>query len=171
MDQRKTHKAYISLGSNIEDRIRFLQHGVDALSRISVSPVVCSPIYETSPVGPVAQNDFLNLVVQINTTFTPYALLRYLLDIEAENHRVREIRFGPRTLDLDILLYDNLYVCHKNLQIPHPRMWERAFVLVPLADLTPNRLGLGGETIMTLAKKSLAKGAGEGDVRYVGRFW
>jgi 2-amino-4-hydroxy-6-hydroxymethyldihydropteridine diphosphokinase len=171
MDQKGTHKAYVSLGSNIEDRMAFLRHGVDALSHISVTQVVCSPVFETSPVGPVAQSDFLNLVVQLNTAFTPLALLRYLLDIEAENHRVREVRFGPRTLDMDILLYDNLYVCYRDLQIPHSRMWERAFVLVPLSTLAPNRRGPGGETIMTLAKRSLAKGAGEGDVRYVGRFW
>ena len=171
MDQREIHKAYISLGSNIEDRMQFLTNGVNSLAKIAVEPIISSAVYETTSVGPVVQSDFLNLVVELNTTFTSRALLRYLLDIELENHRERKIRFGPRTLDMDILLYDNIYVCNQDLQIPHQRMWERAFVLVPLAELAPNRRGLGGETIMMLAKKSLAKGVGEGDVRYVGRFW
>lgn len=167
LDANRVHDVYVSIGSNMGSRIRRLGDAVHALSRIAVYPLRCSPVYETRPVGYTAQADFLNMVVQLQVKKEPQELLSKLLEIEAECGRVRDIRYGPRTLDLDILLYDNSYVCFNHLQIPHPRMWERAFVLVPLADLVPNRKALGGKPIRLLAG-ALANG---GDVRYVGRFW
>lgn len=148
-------------------RIHYLNHAVQAIQKLSLTPVKCSAVYETRPVGFVEQPDFLNMVVRMTTHSSAQVLLADLLNVETVFGRVREIRFGPRTLDLDILLYDSEYICFNHLQIPHPRMWERAFVLVPLADLVPDRKALGGKTIRTCADNLTV----EGDVRYVGRFW
>lgn len=160
------NEVFVSLGSNQGERIRYLALGVAALKRIGCG-VICSPVYETTPVGWIQQPPFLNMVVRLETELSPRALLTELLKIEHEHGRVRAVRFGPRTLDLDILLYNNEYVCFQDLQIPHPRMWQRAFVLVPCADLIPARRGLGGKRFDELAAEIFR----EGDVQYVGRFW
>ncbi|GMA57095.1 hypothetical protein GCM10025858_15980 [Alicyclobacillus sacchari] len=137
------HDVYIGAGSNVGKRLFHLDAAVCGLRDIG-EIVQCSPVYETDPVGYANQDKFLNMVVHLRTTAKPRELLEYLARLEQQARRERTIRFGPRTLDLDILLYDNDYYCVSDLQIPHPRMWERAFVIVPLADLTPDRLGLGG---------------------------
>src|SRR5690625_1705828 len=128
--------ACIALGTNIEPRESYIQQ---ALARIagegSVQIVKESPIYETAPVGYVNQARFLNLVIEVKTTLTALDLLRVCQTIEAELGRERTIRFGPRTIDLDILLYNNENKETEQLTIPHPRMHERAFVLVPLNDI------------------------------------
>ncbi|TDY46374.1 2-amino-4-hydroxy-6-hydroxymethyldihydropteridine diphosphokinase [Alicyclobacillus sacchari] len=160
------HDVYIGAGSNVGKRLFHLDAAVCGLRDIG-EIVQCSPVYETDPVGYANQDKFLNMVVHLRTTAKPRELLEYLARLEQQARRERTIRFGPRTLDLDILLYDNDYYCVSDLQIPHPRMWERAFVIVPLADLTPDRLGLGGIRVGQLAK-SLQVGE---EVRYVGRFW
>lgn len=167
-DNMKTnrHEVYIGIGSNMGSRIRYLDAAVQALQRLSCSSLKCSPVYETKPMDYLAQSHFLNMVVCMQTDLSALDLLDKLHKIEEINGRERHIRFGPRTLDLDILLYDNLYICYKDLHIPHPRMWERSFVMIPLATLIPNRLGLGGRTFIQFAKVHQ-----EGDVRYVGRFW
>jgi 2-amino-4-hydroxy-6-hydroxymethyldihydropteridine diphosphokinase len=161
------HSVYISIGTNMGQRIHHLNHAVHAIRDLSLSPLECSAVYETRPVGFLEQPDFLNMVVRMTTKSSAQGLLAELLNLEAAFGRVREIRFGPRTLDLDILLYGNEYICFNHLQIPHPRMWERAFVLVPLADLIPDSKALGGKTIRACADNLSV----EGDVRYVGRFW
>lgn len=159
------HDVFIGVGSNVGRRIAHLQQAITGLREIGVCD--CSAVYETTPVGLESQPDFLNMVVHLQTRDSPRETLRRLQGIEERAHRERTIRFGPRTLDLDILLFDDIYHCVTDLQIPHARMWERAFALVPLADIVPNRRGLGGQRIGLMAQAVDQK---EG-VRYVGRFW
>ncbi|SFU99574.1 2-amino-4-hydroxy-6-hydroxymethyldihydropteridine diphosphokinase [Alicyclobacillus macrosporangiidus] len=159
------HTVYLGLGSNQGSRVRNLLGALDELQRMAVGPVACSRVYETRPVGYLQQPDFLNLVVRMQVTLRPLPLLGALHAIEQRFGRVREVRFGPRTLDVDILLYDREYVCFRTLQIPHPRMWTRGFVLIPLADLAPGLRGPGGRTVREMAD-AMAK---DGGVRDVGR--
>ncbi|MCL6517391.1 MAG: 2-amino-4-hydroxy-6-hydroxymethyldihydropteridine diphosphokinase [Alicyclobacillus sp.] len=159
------HTVYLGLGSNQGSRIRNLLGALDELRRLAVGPLMCSCVYETRPVGYLAQPDFLNLVVGMQVLLRPRDLLAGVQAIETRFGRVRQIRFGPRTLDIDILLYDHEYVCFRDLQIPHPRMWERGFVLIPLAELIPERRGLGGRTLREMAESA----ASEGGVCCVGR--
>jgi 2-amino-4-hydroxy-6-hydroxymethyldihydropteridine diphosphokinase len=163
-DQRTfaTHTAYVALGSNLGRREAFLKSAIDCLR--ALGSIRASSVYETDPVGYTEQPPFLNMVVELQTALRPLELLKQLLAIEQEHGRTRDIRFGPRTLDLDLLLYDDEYICFQSLQVPHPRMWERAFVLVPLAELVPNRRGLGGVSIKSLAEQV----AREGEIRRVG---
>lgn len=160
-------EVYIGVGSNVGSRIRNLLGAVDSLSALATSGLTCSRVYETKPVGLVEQPDFLNLVVQFGTYLRPVELLSRLAQIEQIFGRERSIRFGPRTLDLDILLYGRAYICFRHLQVPHPRMWERGFVMVPLADLAPGRRGPGNRTFREMAQALSVKG----DIRDVGRFW
>jgi len=130
--------AYIALGSNLGDRVAHLQFAVDALAaadRVSVTAV--SRVYETAPVGGPAQEAYLNAVVALTTDLAPEALLSLAQRIESDAHRVRAERWGPRTLDVDILIYDDLESADPDLMLPHPRMWERGFVLAPLRDVAP----------------------------------
>jgi 2-amino-4-hydroxy-6-hydroxymethyldihydropteridine diphosphokinase len=155
----------VGIGSNVGRRIMYLGQAVAALQKLG--DVKCSAVYETTPVDYVDQADFLNMVVCLKTTLSARQMLDVLHQIELSADRKRDIRFGPRTLDLDILLFDDAYICLSDLQIPHPRMWQRAFVLVPLADLVPERRGLGGKTIAVMSQCFDEKD----EVRYVGRFW
>jgi 2-amino-4-hydroxy-6-hydroxymethyldihydropteridine diphosphokinase len=130
--------AYLSIGSNIGDRLQHLTDAIRALhlhDKIVVTSV--SSVYETAPVGYTEQADFLNLVVLIETTLDAYALLGICQKIENELGRVREKRWGPRIVDLDILLYNHDSIIAENLTVPHPRMHERAFVLIPLLEIAP----------------------------------
>ena len=131
-------KAYLGLGSNIGEREIQLQEAIkilDSFKGVEVTQI--SDIYETEPVGYTEQPLFLNLCVEIETNLNPQDLLARCLDVEQQLHRVRVISWGPRTLDVDILLYDDLIIEEENLSIPHPRMTERAFVLTPLNDIAP----------------------------------
>ncbi|GGE84872.1 2-amino-4-hydroxy-6-hydroxymethyldihydropteridine diphosphokinase [Priestia taiwanensis] len=130
------HIAYLSLGTNIGDRLYYLREAVKALhahEAICIEDV--SSIYETEPVGYVDQENFLNIVVKISTSLRPINLLETTQSIELQLGRKREIHWGPRTIDLDILLYSNENMDTETLIIPHPRMYERNFVLVPLIEL------------------------------------
>ncbi len=130
-----TRRAFLGLGSNLGDRWQHLRDGVARLPDI----VAVSPVYETEPVGgPPGQGPFLNLVVELSTDRTPRQLLEAAHDAEEHAHRVRREHWGPRTLDVDVLLVGDLLVNDPDLVVPHPRMWERAFVLVPLHDLAPD---------------------------------
>jgi 2-amino-4-hydroxy-6-hydroxymethyldihydropteridine diphosphokinase len=101
--------------------------------------VAVSPVYETDPVGgPGGQDAYLNAVVELDTELSPRALLEAAHRLEDQHERVRVERWGPRTLDVDVLLVGDLEVHEPDLEVPHPRMWERSFVLVPLADLAPD---------------------------------
>jgi 2-amino-4-hydroxy-6-hydroxymethyldihydropteridine diphosphokinase len=101
--------------------------------------VKVSPVYETAPVGgPPGQDPYLNVVVEVSTTLSPRQLLELARRLEADAGRVRTVKDGPRTLDVDVLLVGDLQVDEPDLKVPHPRMWERRFVLAPLADLAPD---------------------------------
>lgn len=131
-------KAFISIGSNIGDRCQHLKDAIQALhSHEGVSVLAVSSIYETAPVGYTDQADFLNVVISVETTIDAHELLAVCQQIEQELGRVRDIRWGPRTVDLDILLYNHDNVETESLVIPHPRMHERAFVLIPLLEIEP----------------------------------
>ena len=127
---------YVGVGSNMGDRLENLRVAVRDLARSpDVRVVRSSSVYETAPVGGPEQGDFLNAVVEISTELEPHALLEALQRIESELGRVRAERFGPRTIDLDLLLYDDEEIDDPHLTVPHPRMRERAFVVVPLTEL------------------------------------
>ncbi|MBU5266124.1 2-amino-4-hydroxy-6-hydroxymethyldihydropteridine diphosphokinase [Virgibacillus proomii] len=133
------NKVYIALGTNIEPRFNHLQEALQRLQEHKkISILKQSSIYETAPVGYTNQADFLNMVIQAETDCTPIELLDYCQQIEKELGRKRTIRFGPRTIDLDILLYNQENIKMERLTIPHPRMHERAFVLIPLNEIAPN---------------------------------
>jgi len=126
-------RAFLGLGSNVGDRERHLADAVESLAGV----VAVSPVYETDPVGGPAQDPFLNLVVELATSLTPRQLLGVAHRLESAAGRVRAERWGPRTLDVDVLLVGDLCVDEPDLVVPHPRMWQRRFVLAPLADLAP----------------------------------
>jgi len=131
--------SYIGLGSNLGDRLVNINKAIEYLKEnqdITVEKV--SSIIETEPQGGPPQGKFLNAVVKIKTSLAPQDLLRFLQDIEAKLGRTRLIRNGPRTIDLDILLYDNKVIDEPNLEVPHPRMFERDFVLKPLLEIEPD---------------------------------
>ncbi len=127
-------EAYLSLGSNIGDRMDQLTRAVALLNRPAegITVVQVSPVFETAPVGYKDQDDFLNICVKVETELEPLALLSVCARIEEALHRERIIRFGPRTIDVDILTYDDIEMNTKRLTIPHPRMKDRGFVQVPL---------------------------------------
>jgi 2-amino-4-hydroxy-6-hydroxymethyldihydropteridine diphosphokinase len=128
--------AYIALGTNMGDRYRNLVDAIHLLKEeVDISLVKSSSIYETVPVGYADQEDFLNMVISIRTTLTPYELLEVCLRIEKDLGRKREIKWGPRIIDLDILLYNQENIEAEDLVVPHPRMHERAFVMAPLLEI------------------------------------
>lgn len=128
-------RVFLGLGSNLGDRERFL---ADALATLGGSVVAVSDVYSTDPVGgPGGQGAFLNLVVQLETDLDPYALLGVCQRLESAAERVREVRWGPRTLDVDVLWIDGVRLDDPELTVPHPRMFQRRFVLAPLAELAP----------------------------------
>jgi 2-amino-4-hydroxy-6-hydroxymethyldihydropteridine diphosphokinase len=130
-----THRAAIALGSNLGDSYKILKSALETLDRCSgITVEAVSGTYQTVAVGP-PQPDYLNACVVLSTSLEPQVLLDTLLEIEAQFGRVRRERWGARLLDLDLLLFDDLVMEQSGLQIPHPRMVERAFVLVPLADV------------------------------------
>jgi 2-amino-4-hydroxy-6-hydroxymethyldihydropteridine diphosphokinase len=128
-------RAFLGLGSNLGDRAAHLRAAVSAVPDL----VATSPVYETEPVGgPDGQGAYLNLVVELRTERSPRALLDAAHALERAAGRVREVRWGPRTLDVDVLWIDGVVVDEPDLEVPHPRLWERRFVLAPLADLAPD---------------------------------
>lgn len=135
---RGWHRVYLSLGSNIGERETYLENALNALrSHRSIRLDKISPIYETEPYGGVEQQNFLNCCVSIDTILEPSQLLDYLHLVEKGNDRTREIHWGPRTLDMDILLYDDVIMHTESLCIPHIDMHNRLFVLEPLNDIAP----------------------------------
>jgi 2-amino-4-hydroxy-6-hydroxymethyldihydropteridine diphosphokinase len=146
-ESRQQRDALIGLGSNLGDRQATLVAAVKALrARAEISETVASSIYETAPVGVLDQPKFLNAVIVIRTSFLPEALLRALQEIEHSFGRERRERWGPRTLDLDLLAYEGEQRTTNELMLPHPRMFERAFVMVPLRELlTDGRYSRAGQ--------------------------
>lgn len=129
----------LSLGSNLGDRLDNLQGAIDALfDAPGLKVVAISPVYETKPVGGPEQGDFLNVVIVADSNVAPRSLLERVLNIEESMDRVRDVRWGPRTLDIDIVTIGELTCDDPELTLPHPRAHERAFVLVPWADVEPD---------------------------------
>ncbi len=129
---------YISFGSNLGDRRSNIQRALNLLGELpETEKTQVSSIIETKPVGGPKQNNFLNGVAELKTSLRPHVLLQRLNKIEAALGRLRDVRWGPRVIDLDILLYGKKVIDTDNLQIPHPRMHERAFVLDPLNEIAP----------------------------------
>jgi 2-amino-4-hydroxy-6-hydroxymethyldihydropteridine diphosphokinase len=129
-------RAFLGLGSNLGDRATYLRRAVDGL-RERDRVVAVSPVYATGPVGGPDQDEFLNLVVELDTQRSAQELLELCLALEEEADRVRTERWGPRTLDVDVLWLEGVTLDAPDLQVSHPRMRERRFVLAPLADLAP----------------------------------
>ena len=129
-------RAFLGLGSNLGDRRKNLREAVAAIPDV----VAVSRVYETAPVGGPDQGPYLNIVVRLETEHSPRELLEICREREAEARRVRTVRWGPRTLDVDVLLYGDVRIESDELTVPHPRMWERRFVLAPLSDIAPGRL-------------------------------
>ncbi|MHB8158258.1 MAG: 2-amino-4-hydroxy-6-hydroxymethyldihydropteridine diphosphokinase [Desulfocucumaceae bacterium] len=147
-------KIYVGIGSNIGDRESNIKEALELLLKdaAAVSSLEVAPLYSTEPVGYADQDWFLNTVASFETALDPQQLLGVLMGIENKMGRVRTIRWGPRVIDLDILLYGDSYINCPDLQIPHPRMEERAFVVVPLADLSPDLLLPGGQKAARVAE-------------------
>jgi dihydroneopterin aldolase/2-amino-4-hydroxy-6-hydroxymethyldihydropteridine diphosphokinase len=170
--ERNRTIAYLGLGSNISDRASFLKHALEALqAEQRVQVVRCSSIYETEPYGPVEQSDFLNMIVQIETLLPSFALLRYIHKIETDLERVRDVHWGPRTIDLDLLVFGQTITQSEELSLPHPEIARRAFVLKPLAEIAPHLVvpginrsvmdlwqNLNGEEEVRLWKKNNGEG-------------
>ncbi len=141
------NKSYLGLGTNIGDRLNYLNQALNILnshSNIKISKK--SKLYETKAWGYTEQADFLNMCVEIETDLDPNDLLHVCQDVEKKLNRERKIRWGPRTIDVDILFFNDIILQEENLEIPHPRIKERAFVLIPLIDLN-NKLKIDNVSI------------------------
>jgi len=150
-------RAFVGLGSNLGDRESYLRRAVAALDESTAIEVVAvSPVYETVPVGGPPQGLYLNVVVELRTDLDPRGLLAECQRVEQAAGRRRAVRFGPRTLDADVLLVGGAEVHDHDLVVPHPRLWERRFVVAPLADLAPDLVPPG------------AVAAAGGEVRRIG---
>jgi len=146
-----TTAAFLGLGSNLGDRLGNLSRAVALLADGGdVRVVRSSRVYETDPVGGPEQPEYLNAVIEVGTSLDARPLLERCLDVEREMGRVRAERWGPRVIDIDVLTYDELDVDEPGLTIPHPRMHERGFVLVPLLELTADPILPGGRRVKDL---------------------
>ena len=135
----RSSRAYLGLGGNVGDVKSAMQWAVAQIEGIPTTTVFAvSPLYKTPPWGIKTQNWFLNACIGVSTKVKPHALMRELIGIEKRAGRVRDVRWGPRTLDIDILTFDSLSIKTPYLSLPHPRMMERAFVMTPLADIAPD---------------------------------
>ena len=135
----KTHHAYIGLGSNLGNRLKSCRNAVDALAALPACSVLqTSSFYETTPVGLVEQPSFINGVVLLETGKDAHWLLREMLAIEDTFGRIRTLKWGPRSIDLDLLFFDDLIIDMPDLSVPHPLLHERRFVLEPLNEIAPD---------------------------------
>ncbi|MEH6626790.1 MAG: 2-amino-4-hydroxy-6-hydroxymethyldihydropteridine diphosphokinase [Motiliproteus sp.] len=149
-------KAFIGLGSNLEDPRQQVLTAIQQLSKLDGTKLLQqSSLYRSDPVGPANQPDFINAVVSIQTRFTPLALLDQLQAIEQLHRRVRKEHWGPRTLDLDLLLYDNQTIALPRLTVPHPFLTQRNFVLYPLAEISPELYLPDGSLLSTILARCL----------------
>jgi 2-amino-4-hydroxy-6-hydroxymethyldihydropteridine diphosphokinase len=143
-------RAYLGLGANLGDRLESLRRAVALLEERGVRVLRSSRVYETDPVGGPEQPDFLNAVVEVEASGSVRELLEVCLAVEEEMGRVREERWGPRAIDLDVLTFGDEEHDEPGLQVPHPRMHERAFVLVPLLELEADPMLPGGRRLRDL---------------------
>ena len=144
----------IGLGSNMGDREKNLESGLRFLEEddsISINQI--SAIYETEPFGVTDQADFLNMVAEITTKLSPYQLLAKCLAVETLLGRVRTRQWGPRVIDLDLLVYDDIQLNEAALQLPHPGIFQRAFVLIPILDIAPQDMRIAGKPVNNLEEK------------------
>jgi 2-amino-4-hydroxy-6-hydroxymethyldihydropteridine diphosphokinase len=154
-----SRRAFLALGSNLGDRMQYVR---DAIARLSAAQGVnflrASRVYETEPIGITGQPRFLNLVIEVELAdnIGPRELLALVKRTETELGRTARERWGPREIDIDVLLVGEERVAEGDLELPHPRMWERAFVMVPLAELAPQLRGPRGESAAEIAAR-LAK--------------
>lgn len=150
-------ESYIGIGSNMGSKGDNIEQAVNLLEeKPGISILGLAPLYRTAPVGYLEQDWFLNTVARLETDLNPLNLLYALLDIEKRMGRVRQIHWGPRVIDLDLLLYGDEIIKLPELEVPHPRLTERAFVVVPLANLAPHLVLPGG-----LKAKDLARALGQ----------
>ena len=146
-----TFQVFIALGSNLEDPVFQVRKALDEIAMLPENNLLaCSSLYRSAPIGKCDQPDFINAVVQIETTLSPHNLLKALLQIEQNHGRIRGLPNDPRTLDLDILMYDKLECNKHNLILPHPRMHQRAFVLKPLMEISKDCFIPGRGTVAEL---------------------
>ena len=154
--------AFVGLGSNLSEPLSQVAHAIASLDGLPLTSVMkCSSMYRSAPVGYLDQPDFINAVVQVETGLTPRGLLEALLALELECGRTREFLNAPRTLDLDVLMYDDLVHHEHGLTIPHPQMHLRAFVLQPLVEIAPDcvipGVGRADEAAQRCAGQSLER--------------
>lgn len=152
---RKWHRVYLSLGSNIGDKRKNLLEAIRKIGELENTEVVkSSTILETEPFGYLEQDNFLNACLEVKTLMTAQEFLKVILQIELDMGRVREIKWGPRIIDIDMLFYDKEVIEEDNLAVPHPWICEREFVLDPLSEIAPNYIHpLEKKTITMLARK------------------
>lgn len=144
--------AYVGLGSNLDDPQAQVLRALEALDRLPLTRrLACSPCYASRPLGPQDQPDFVNAVAKLATHLSPLALLDQLQALEQQHRRRRLRHWGPRTLDLDVLLYDQATIDTARLSVPHPHMASRGFVLLPLVDIAPTLRLPDGRSIATMA--------------------
>lgn len=161
---QQNNSALIGLGGNVGDVVQSMQRAINAIhNRQDCKVLAISKVYRTAPWGNTEQAWFYNACAEVETELEPEALLDLLLTIEIAQGRIREERWGPRTLDLDIISYGDLAIETERLTLPHPRMGERAFVVVPLLDICPDRL-VGGKTIKEYAAEQEHDGIELADV-------
>lgn len=150
-------RAYIALGANLGDPVQTVRAALAALATLPHSRLVAtSALYRTAPIGLLEQPDFINAVAALDTALDPYALLQSLQAVEQEFGRVRREKDGPRSLDLDLLLYDQLVVDTPELNLPHPRLHLRAFVIEPLCEIAPPDLALPGRGLAAAWRPAVA---------------
>ncbi len=148
-------EALVGLGSNLGDRLAVLRSAVAALrAEPGVAVLACSGVYQSPPLGGRAQGEFLNAAVLLETSLAPRALLGRLLALEADHGRERRVRWGPRTLDLDILWMAGVAIDEPGLTVPHPGLAERAFVLRPVAELRPALMLPDGRSVAEAAMEA-----------------
>ncbi|WP_288217746.1 2-amino-4-hydroxy-6-hydroxymethyldihydropteridine diphosphokinase [uncultured Fusobacterium sp.] len=136
---RKRHKVFLSLGTNMGDKLKNIKTAINKISLLKDTKIKkISELIETTPFGYIEQDDFLNACIEVETLFTPQEFLQDILDIELKMGRVREFKWGPRIIDIDILFFDNYVIEDDNLAVPHPWICEREFVLEPLSQIAPN---------------------------------
>lgn len=132
-------RVFIGIGANLDDPLAQVRTALDELAQLPQTRLLnASPLYRTPPMGPPGQADYVNAVAELSTSLAPHALLDELQRLERAHRRVRAERWGPRTLDLDLLLYGEATIADERLSVPHPGLATRAFVLLPLADLAPD---------------------------------
>lgn len=155
MSHSELARVYIGIGSNLENPQQQLKSAVAALRKIpSTSLCQLSNIYQTAPIGPAGQPDYTNAAALLETALTPEALLDELQKIEQNQGRVRKERWGPRTLDLDIILYAGMTIRTARLSVPHVEMENRNFVLIPLMDINPDLVLPNGKPLSVLVQKA-----------------